>query len=51
MEVKEAESEAIALRLEELYCQLHPSDNLRTIHGIGEYTAPIFLATVEDPVR
>jgi len=51
MEVEEAESEAIAKRLEELYHELHPSDNLSTIPGVGEHTAPIFLATVGDPAR
>ena len=51
MEVEEAESEAIAKRLEELYHELHPSDNLRTIPGIGEHTAPIFLAAVGAPTR
>jgi len=51
MEVAEAESEAIAERLEELYKQLHPSDNLRTIPGVGEHTAPIFLACIGDPAR
>jgi transposase len=51
MEVAEAESEAIAKRLEQLYHELHPSDNLRTIPGVGEHTAPIFLATVGDPAR
>ncbi len=47
----EAESDAIAERLEQLYLELHPSDNLRSIPGVGEHTAPIFLATVGDPAR
>jgi transposase len=51
MEMMEAESDAIAKRLEQLYSDLHPSDNLRTIPGVGEHTAPIFLATVGDPGR
>lgn len=51
MEMEEAESEAIAKRLEQLYHELHLSDNLRTIPGVGEHTAPIFLATVRDPAR
>jgi len=51
IEVEEAESDTIAKRLEELYHELHPSDNLRTIPGVGENTAPIFLATVGDPTR
>ncbi len=51
MDMEEAESDAIAKRLEELYHELHPSDNLRTIPGVGENTAPIFLATVGDPAR
>ena len=51
MEVEEADSEIIAKRLEILYQQLHPSDNLRTIPGVGEHTAPIFLAFIGDPAR
>ena len=51
MEMAEAESEAIAKRLEQLYHELHPSDNLRTIPGVGEHTAPILLAVVGDPAR
>jgi transposase len=51
MEMMEAESDKIARRLQELYLELHPSDNLRTIPGVGEHTAPIFLATVGDPAR
>jgi transposase len=51
MEAEEAESEAIAQRLQELYQEMHPSDNLRTIPGVGEQTAPIFLAVVGDPAR
>ena len=51
MEFAETESEAIAQRLEQLYQELHPSDNLRTIPGVGEHTAPIFLATVGDAAR
>jgi len=47
----EAECDAIAQRLKELYLELHPSDNLRTIPGVGEHTAPIFLATIGDPQR
>ena len=38
-------------RIAELYRKLHPSDNLRTIPGVGEHTAPIFLAAVGDPAR
>jgi transposase len=51
MEMMEVESDSIAKRLEELYLELHPSDNLRTIPGVGEHTAHIFLATVGDPAR
>jgi transposase len=51
MEIEEAESEAIARRIEILYRELHPSDNLRTIPGVGELTAPVFLAVVGDPTR
>jgi len=46
MEAEEVESEAIAQRLQELYKEMHPSDNLRNIPGVGEQTAPIFLAVV-----
>jgi transposase len=51
MEMDETESEALARRIGELYRKLHPSDNLATIPGVGEHTAPIFLATVGDPAR
>jgi transposase len=51
MEAEESESEAIAQRLQELYKEMHPSNNLRTIPGVGEQTAPIFLAVVGDPAR
>jgi hypothetical protein len=34
---------------EQLYFEIHPSDNLRTIPGVGDHTAPIFLATIGDP--
>jgi transposase len=51
MEIEEAESDTIAQRIETLYRELHPSDNLRTIPGVGELTAPVFLAVVGDPTR
>jgi transposase len=51
MEAEEAESESLAHRIAELYQKLHPSDNLRTIPGVGEHTAPVFLAAVGDPAR
>jgi transposase len=51
LEIEEDESAAIAKRLEKLYLELHPSDNLRTIPGVGDHTAPVFLATVGDPAR
>jgi len=51
METEEAESESLARRIAELCRKLHPSDNLRTIPGIGEHTAPIFLSAVGDPTR
>jgi len=51
MEMEEAESATIAKRLEHLYLEIHPSDNLRTIPGVGDHTAPIFLATIGDPAR
>ena len=51
MEAEEAESESLARRIAELYQKLYPSDNLRTVPGVGEHTAPVFLATVGDPAR
>jgi transposase len=51
MEAEEAEPESLAQRIAELYQKHHPSDNLRTVPGVGEHTAPAFLATVSDPVR
>ena len=51
MELEEAESEDIAKRMDELYRELHPSDNLRSIPDVGRVTAPVFLATVGDPAR
>lgn len=51
METEEAESESIESRISEIYHKLHPSNNLCTIPGVGEHTAPIFLATVGDPAR
>jgi len=51
MESEEAESDVIAQRIEVLYRELHPSDNLRTIPGVGELTAPVFLSVVGDPTR
>ena len=51
MEAEEAEAEALGQRIEELYRALHPSDNLRTIPGVGEHTAPVFVANIGDPTR
>ncbi len=51
MELEEAESEAIAKRMEGLYRELHPSDNLRSMPDVGRVIAPTFLATVGDPAR
>jgi len=51
LEADEVESEALARRVAELYRKLHHSDNLRTIPGVGEHTAPIFLATMGAPAR
>jgi transposase len=47
----EVESECVADRITELYRRLHPSDNLTSIPGVGQHTAPIFLAAVGDPTR
>lgn len=46
MEAEEAEAERVSRRIEELYHRLHPGDHLRTIPGVGEHTAPVFLAAV-----
>jgi len=51
MEAEEAEIEVLDRRIEELYQRLHPSDNLRTIPGVGEHTAPVFVACIGDPTR
>ncbi len=51
METAEAESESLESRIAEIYHKLHPSNNLCTIPGVGERTAPIFLATIGDPAR
>ena len=51
MEAEEAEAKLLTRRIEELYRELHPNDNLRTIPGVGEHTAPVFLAWVGDPQR
>ena len=51
MEAEEAEVEALDQRIEELYRKLHPSNNLRTIPGVGEHTAPVFVANIGDPTR
>jgi transposase len=51
METEEAESESLESRISEIYHKLHPSNNLCTIPGVGEHTAPIFLAAIGDPAR
>ena len=51
METEEAESESLENRISEIYHKLHPSNNLCTIPGVGEHTAPIFLAAIGDPAR
>src|SRR5208283_205370 len=51
MEAEEAESELLEQRISEIYHKLHPSNNLCTIPGVGEHTAPIFLASIGDPAR
>lgn len=51
MEAEEAESDSVEKRISEIYHKLHPSNNLCTIPGVGERTAPVFLAAVGDPTR
>jgi hypothetical protein len=36
METEEAESDAIARRIDKLYRELHPSDNVDIIPGVGD---------------
>jgi hypothetical protein len=51
MEAEEAEAERVAHRIEELYRRLHPEDHLRSIPGVGESTAPVFLAAIGNAQR
>jgi len=51
MEMEEAESKSLENRISEIYQKLHPSNNLCTIPGVGEHTAPVFLAAIGDPSR
>jgi len=51
MEMEEAESASLTRHIAELYRKLHPSDNLGSIPGVGEHTAPVFLAMVGYPLR
>lgn len=51
VEAEEAEAEVVARRIEELCQNLHSKDNLRTIPGVGEDTAPVLLAGVGDAER
>lgn len=51
MEMEEAESESVESRISEIYQKLHPSNNLCTIPGVGEHTAPVFLSSIGDPSR
>jgi transposase len=51
LEMAEGESDSVGCRIEEIYRKLHPSNNLQSIPGVGEHTAPVFLAAVGDPLR
>jgi transposase len=51
MEAEEDEAEKLAQRIKKLYQKLHPEDHLQTIPGVGEHTAPVFLAGVGEPGR
>jgi len=51
MEMAEAEAKSLENRISEIYQKLHPSNNLCTIPGVGEHTAPVFLAAIGDPAR
>jgi len=51
MEAEEGEAESLARHIKELYRKLHPEDHLQTIPGVGEHTAPVFLAGVGEPGR
>ncbi len=51
LEAEEGEGENLARRIKELYRKLHPEDHLQTIPGVGEHTAPVFLAGLGEPRR
>jgi len=51
METDEVEVERVSGRIEELYIQIHPTNLLRTIPGVGVRTAQVFLAVIGDPHR
>jgi len=51
LEFEEAESESLSKRITGIYLKLHSSNNLCTIPGVGEHTAPILLASIGDPTR
>lgn len=51
LEVSEAEADSLARRIAEIYKKLHPSDNLISIPGVGQHTAPIFLSSIGNPAR
>jgi transposase len=51
MKAEDVEVKEVSGRIEELYLQLHPTDQLRTIPGVGVRTAQVFLAVIGDPHR
>lgn len=48
---EEAEVSLLDKQIEKLYKELHPSNNLQSIPGIGPALAPVFLASIGDPKR
>lgn len=48
---EEAEVSLLDKQIDKLYHELHPSENLQTIPGIGPVLAPVFLSSIGDPCR
>lgn len=51
LEFLEAQIARVEKHIEKLYQELHPQDHLRTIPGVGEHGAPVFLSGIGDPQR
>lgn len=48
---RQKQVEKVEERIEHFYHLVHPSDNLRTIAGIGEHIAPVIAGVVGEPKR